>query len=57
MQWGWNPDSVAAVTTTLAAVAAAVAGYFAWGAYKLERKREKRVSTSMKRQQAEMVAA
>jgi hypothetical protein len=57
MQWGWNPDSIAAITTALAALAAAVAGYFAWGAYKLERDREKRLSESQKRQQAELVSA
>ncbi|MFK3677074.1 hypothetical protein ACI2IP_05050 [Microbacterium sp. NPDC090218] len=57
MQWGWNPDTIAAITTALAAIAAMVAGYFAWGAYKLERAREKRVSENLKRQQAEMVSA
>ncbi|MFK3834533.1 hypothetical protein [Microbacterium sp. NPDC087868] len=36
MQWGWNPDSIAALTTALAAVAAVVAGYFAWKAYQAE---------------------
>lgn len=36
MQWGWNPDTVAAITTALAAIAAVVAGFFAWGAYKSE---------------------
>lgn len=57
MQWGWNPDTIAAITTALAAFAAAIAGYFAWGAYQLERRREKRVSENLKRQQAEMVSA
>lgn len=57
MQWGWNPDSIAAITTVLAALAAAFAGYYAWGAYKLERDREKRSSEKLKRQQAEMVSA
>lgn len=37
MQWGWNPDTVEAVTTALAAVAAVAAGIFAWGAYRAER--------------------
>lgn len=37
MQWGWNPDTVAAITTALAAIAAVVAGFFAWGAYQAER--------------------
>lgn len=36
MQWGWNPDSIAALTTALAALAAVVAGFFAWGAYRAE---------------------
>ena len=37
MQWGWNPDTVAAITTALAALAAVIAGFFAWGAYQAER--------------------
>lgn len=37
MEWGWNPDTVGAVTTALAAVAAVVAGIFAGGAYRAER--------------------
>ncbi|WP_431792080.1 hypothetical protein [Microbacterium paraoxydans] len=57
MQWGWNPDSVAAMTTVLAAAAAVVAGLYAWRAYRLERAREDRASVAMKRQQAEMVSA
>lgn len=37
MEWGWNPDTVAAITTALAAIAAVVAGFFAWAAYSAER--------------------
>ncbi|WP_341935891.1 hypothetical protein MRBLWO14_001568 [Microbacterium sp. LWO14-1.2] len=57
MQWGWNPDTVAAVTTALAALAAIVAGYFAWGAYALERRRELIESERDKRAVAEQVSA
>jgi hypothetical protein len=57
MQWGWNPDTVAAVTTALAAVAAVVAGVFAWGAYRIEREREQRVADDAKRQQAQLISA
>ncbi len=37
MQWGWNPDSFAAIATVLAAAAAMIAGVFAWLAYRAER--------------------
>ncbi|WP_435771805.1 hypothetical protein [Nocardioides sp. SYSU DS0651] len=37
MRWGWNPDSLAAAATVGAAVAAIVAGYFAWLAYSIQR--------------------
>lgn len=36
MQWGWNPDTIEAITTALAAIAAVVAGFFAWRAYQAE---------------------
>ena len=57
MQWGWNPDTVAAITTALAAIAAVVAGFFAWGAYRIEREREQRVADEAKRQQAQLISA
>lgn len=38
MGWGWNPDSVAAAATALAAIAAVAAGIFAAGAYRTERR-------------------
>lgn len=57
MEWGWNPDTVAATTTAIAAVAAIVAGIFAWSAYALERRRESSESRRARRAMAEQVSA
>lgn len=55
--WGWNPETVSAITATLAALSAVVAGYLAWRVYRLERERERRASERLKRHQAELISA
>lgn len=71
MGWGWNPETVEALATAVAAVAAIAAGIFAGSAYRAEREtralaekghaitedRERRELEDKRRAQAELVAA
>ena len=71
MGWGWNPETVEALATAVAAVAAIAAGIFAGNAYRAEREtralakrghaitedRERRELEDKRRGQAELVAA
>lgn len=71
MEWGWNPDTLEAAATSVAAAAAIIAGIFAWGAYRAERaahrlalealateqQRDERALAEKERAQAEAVSA
>lgn len=57
MDWGWNPDTVAALATALATVAAIAAGILAWRALANERKVVADLAREKHQRQADQVSA